>query len=842
MDGEAADGDADGFGDLKNLLQSPPHQPPGWPGFLQGSEDLVQRGGLFDDERLAFDVGTAVAEQVITQQAGRGDLQEGNALAPSGIARPETPLMAYVDRASFPGFLDESEFKCGQSPRRSDRPEAHLGVADQSPLSPGAVKLTPRHMDWEAQPSEPSSPVVAHFIPSSVTAAAARLPIASRFREEDWEADLLAWKKRYGCADSCSNLTTSPSESKPSVAEAYVSAPVPPSTGSTCAAVRPRSPVQAQDTANPGSTETAAAPASPPDDAERAMSTAQDTIVNPGVSNETEAAAAASPPAPPVDDAMPTEAQDDREVAVDSPVVGPEQVPPGRPDRPPSRRDKAQAIVVAKRVEAPDSQPMQSMYTKQDLEIATQTARSKAAGEDGWKSDFQEAALNVRDFFQDLRKSRHREKGRQATGPLWLHLAAQAKNLADQFDLDQLLEVLKLFCSVRYEDYELYMRLLGEVPHYVKKAGTEQLCQLARLLARRRLRERNYVDMVVAHLLHKVRVSEEGLTIRLLVKTANALAALECRSQPKFVEHFNRHFEHRIEELDEEMCCMVSPVFLVNYMSDALRRSFLKRCAEIQAGFSGEFAIRNLACIELALRKEQHSLVASLPSFVVRYLEKVRAQSEFDKWGSVVLPTTIAPDGPRGDDRHELSVALLRKAAGSKGNSTSDVFSSDMHRDVSACLTHLGIEHENGVVTGPYLLDIVAKDMVNPARRIVYEVNSPHHFFEGTKALVADKRLRHRLLGRLGHQLHMVNAADWRPLSAAAKMTFLLKIQQEQQDKHSEEYKQQAAANVNRAPVARPAKQREPLKLKSPKDDSKPPITVPVPPSLRQQLPQSVMA
>ncbi|CAL1163292.1 unnamed protein product [Cladocopium goreaui] len=77
-----------------------------------GSEDMVQRGGLFDDERLAFDVGSAVAEQVIAQQAGRGDLQDGNALAPTGIARPETPLMAYVDRASFPGFLDETEFKC----------------------------------------------------------------------------------------------------------------------------------------------------------------------------------------------------------------------------------------------------------------------------------------------------------------------------------------------------------------------------------------------------------------------------------------------------------------------------------------------------------------------------------------------------------------------------------------------------------------------------------------------------------------------------------------------------------------------------------------------------------
>lgn len=792
---------------------------------------MVQRGGLFDDERLAFDVGSAVAEQVIAQQAGRGDLQDGNALAPTGIARPETPLMAYVDRASFPGFLDETEFKCGQSPRRLDRPEANLGVADQSPLSPGAVKLTPRNMDWEAQPSEPSSPVVATFIPKSVTAAAARLPIASRFREEDWEADLLAWKKRYGCPEAAELP-----EERPAVAEASTASTVPafpafPSTPSVPSVPTAPAPAPSLPSAPPAPS-CASYAASAPGESQDTRKDVVDSVV-PDSSAE-----AQTPPAAPVSGSLAP-----ARIPLDPPV------PPGRPERPPSRKDRAQAIVVAKpqepSVEAlPDAGQKLASYTKEDLEIATQTARSKAAGEDGWKSDFQEAALGLRDFFQDLRKSRHREKGRQATGPLWLHLAAQAKNLADQFNLDQLLEVLKLFCSVRYEDYELYMRLLGEVPHYVKKATTEQLCQLARLLARRRLRERNYVDMVVAHLLHKVRVSEEGLTIRLLVKTANALAALECRSQPKFVEHFNRHFEHRIEELDEEMSCMVSPVFLVNYMSDALRRSFLKRCAEIQAGFSGEWPIRNLACMELALRKEQHSLVASLPSFVVRYLEKVKAQSEFDKWGSVVLPSTVAPDGPRGDDRHELSVALLRKAAGTKGNSTSDVFSSEMHRDVSACLTHLGIEHENGVVTGPYLLDIVAKDMVNPARRIIYEVNSPHHFYEGTKALVADKRLRHRLLGRLGHQLHMVNAADWRPLSAAAKMTFLLKIQQEQQDKHSEEYKQQAAANVNRAPLAlRPAaKQREPLKLKSPKDESKAPITVPVPPSLRQQIPQSVTA
>ena len=101
-------GEADRMKDLRELLQQPPHQPPGWPDFLQamswgfysvfsfvcmmvfdtwkdggnydmfwvltpfnfwifespspgrwakGSEELVQRGGLFDDERLLGPLG-----------------------------------------------------------------------------------------------------------------------------------------------------------------------------------------------------------------------------------------------------------------------------------------------------------------------------------------------------------------------------------------------------------------------------------------------------------------------------------------------------------------------------------------------------------------------------------------------------------------------------------------------------------------------------------------------------------------------------------------------------------------------------------------------------------------
>merc|ERR1712032_492448 len=422
----------------------------------------------------------------------------------------------------------------------------------------------------------------------------------------------------------------------------------------------------------------------------------------------------------------------------------------------------------------------------------------------------------------------------------WVHLSAQAKNLASSFDLSQLLEAMKLFCSVRYDDYELYMRLLGEVPHHIKQGTAVQLCELVRLLSRRRLRERNYVDMAAAHLLQKIRVTDDTLPARLLVKTANAFAALECRSQPKFVEHFLRHMEHRIEELDAELCGMVTPLFIANYMSDSLRRAYLRRCAEMQAGFQGPtYELRNLACTELVLRKEHHSFLVSMPAYVGRFLEKVKQHATFDKWGSVTLPPKAAPDGPKGAHAADMSLSLQHKASTATGGQRGDVFNSDMHRDVSACLTHLGIEHENGVLCGPYLLDIVALDMENPAKRIVYEINSPHHYYEGTRALIAEKRLRHRMLSRLGQKLHHVTADDWRALTAAQKMTFILKLQHAQQDLNSAEAKRQSVANTARTPL--PAlkldgvKQQETggLRLKSVRD-MRTPIRVPVPPSQRQ--------
>ncbi|CAE7588739.1 unnamed protein product [Symbiodinium natans] len=55
---------------------------------------------------------------------------------------------------------------------------------------------------------------------STFVRASQRLPIAARFHEEDWEAELLAWKKKYGCPDAvchepeeCAGAATEPETS-----------------------------------------------------------------------------------------------------------------------------------------------------------------------------------------------------------------------------------------------------------------------------------------------------------------------------------------------------------------------------------------------------------------------------------------------------------------------------------------------------------------------------------------------------------------------------------------------------------------------------------------------------
>lgn len=823
--------------------------PSGWPSFVSAAQSsattkIASRGGLFDDNQLTRQLADAT---YMPQTSPR-------------IQRPETPILAYVDRASMPGFVDTDE--CEFSYQQLDRDRKVQEISSWSP-----------------------EPV------TQVTTA------------EQWEADLIEWKRRYGCPDVLQDDGSSPDISVGAVSSAPLAPAgemnaLPPAleaaqdhslAGLVGASeesmtktdidllemsvspplhVSPALPVSPQPQTTTSILQSALGQSSgaslrnAADFLDQSQREDQAHEEERRMQERTIALQRAEEQSHRLREELQTlqRAEDDEsffgslatarriaeaEGANDDSFAGSETQPLALLDV--TQQAGGFAVAASPQIvpvppstsppsEARPGNSRYSEYTAQDLEVAAESALVRVKANGRLQGQFSEGGMQKRDLFMDMRKQREKDKGRQATGPLWVHLATKAKNLTNTMDLPEVLEALKLFASVRFEDYELYMRLLGEVPHYVAQATAAQLCELIRILARRRLRERNYVDMVAAHILHKIRVTDDALPPRHLVKTGNAFAALEIRSNPKFVEHFLRHMEHRLHELDGSLCCLVAPIFLDQYMNDALRRAYLCRCAETHAGFECPLEdARNIACIELILRKEHHSLVVSLPPHVHRYLDKVQRHAQFDKWGAVTIPISVAPDGPKGGERAEMSLALQHKAstADSAVGRQADVFSSDMHRDVSACLSHLGIDHENGVLAGPYLLDVVAMDMVTPSKRIVYEINSAHHYYEGTQQLTAEKRLRHRMIGRLGHKVHMVNVEDWSKISSAQKMTLMLKMQQTQQEQNFKEEKAKAATNAMRTPLpALQSAHSDTLRLKS-VGDLRQPIRVPVPPSVK---------
>jgi len=129
----------------------------------------------------------------------------------------------------------------------------------------------------------------------------------------------------------------------------------------------------------------------------------------------------------------------------------------------------------------------------------------------------------------------------------------------------------------------------------------------------------------------------------------------------------------------------------------------------------------------------------------------LRQRGAADQWGAVGFPTPAAND------------------AGMRGKSH-DFFSSEMHQEVSSCLSHVAVVHENGVPSGPFLLDIITTDK---ARRVIFEINAPQHYYEGSDRLLAQRRFRQRLLKYSGHHLHMVNAPAWTSLTKSEKVKLL---------------------------------------------------------------------
>jgi hypothetical protein len=121
-----------------------------------------------------------------------------------------------------------------------------------------------------------------------------------------------------------------------------------------------------------------------------------------------------------------------------------------------------------------------------------------------------------------------------------------------------------------------------------------------------------------------------------------------------------------------------------------------------------------------------------------------------------------------------------------------NVFSSAMHQDVSSCLDHLGILHENGVPAGPFLLDVCARNAEFPDHRIIFEVDDPSKYYLGTQIPTAEATFRHQLLARIGYQGINLAHFDWNHLSPAHRAKHLLDLYMTQSE--------QGAATQRRRP------------------------------------------
>lgn len=260
-----------------------------------------------------------------------------------------------------------------------------------------------------------------------------------------------------------------------------------------------------------------------------------------------------------------------------------------------------------------------------------------------------------------------------------------------------------------------------------------------------------------------------------LIQLGNSLSQLGAKHPPRFMDIFQEQLILAIPRLTAEECELVSPTFAMSQlMPDALRRSFLERCAKVDAGKSldapacgqtlgaapdiaqyqrdtslrrrREKNFRNIYIIEASIRKETFSFFSSLPADVRAYFDRVHADA-----------TSL---------QHEGTSALTAQ--------------------IAAVLDQLGVQCDTKRLAGPLGLHIVAKATNQNSEwvEIVYECSDATAFYAvrqddkgAAPQYTATTKLRHRLLQRLGVQLTHIDIWEWQQMSEAQRVNYMVKIQ-----------------------------------------------------------------
>merc|ERR1719387_2548958 len=422
------------------------------------------------------------------------------------------------------------------------------------------------------------------------------------------------------------------------------------------------------------------------------------------------------------------------------------------------------------------------------------------------------------EVFQKLEDVKRRKALGERVSPVLLKdIAAQAKPLFPGMHLDSLVRALQLFTSARHEDHDLYLRILGEIPVQVRGISPETLTTCLRVLSRLRLHEETYLELFSMEAMNMIRAGrrpnaraprrapnpsrkfaaatgpqgegtgpapvppstppQEALapfSATQLIQIGNALSQLGAKHPTRFLDVFQEQLAVAIPRLTEEECELINPTLALSpLMPDSLRRAFLERCAQVDAGrhllSSGTHAqtavpdipqyqheteyrrrrikyLRNIYIIEASVRKETFSFFSSLPAEVRGYLDRLRDETAM-----------IQHEGPAA-------------------------FASQ----IAAVLDQLGVSCDMRRMVGPLSLHVVAK-ATNPraeCEEVVYECNDAASFYAvrqddkgAAPQHTACAKLRHRLLQRLGIQLTHISIWEWQQLSEAQRVNYMVKLQ-----------------------------------------------------------------
>mmetsp|Transcript_85717 Transcript_85717/g.135367 ORF Transcript_85717/g.135367 Transcript_85717/m.135367 type:complete len:830 (+) Transcript_85717:68-2557(+) len=414
-------------------------------------------------------------------------------------------------------------------------------------------------------------------------------------------------------------------------------------------------------------------------------------------------------------------------------------------------------------------------------------------------------------IFKRLEDAKHLKRLGEKTSPVTLkNIAQEAIPLFPGMPLEILVRALRLFTSARYEDHDLYLRILGEIPVQLRGISPEMLVECVRILWRLRLHEDTYLELFSMEAMNMIRAKRrptpraprrppvlrgtDAITSTIgnsgpvptpplmegpapfnaeqLIHLGNCLSRLGAKHPTRFMEIYQEQLAAAIPRLTAEECELVCPTLAMSQlMHDPLRRAFLERCAQVEAGkplasddmvasAAPDIAqyqlhadrrrrraknLRNIYIIEASVRKETFSFFSSLPQEIRIYL----------------------------DHLHANAVHLEHEGA--------TTFSSQ----VAVVLDQLGVSCETNRMSGPLGLHVVAK-ATNPradCQEIIYECSDTSAFYRlrpdkgAVPELTAWSKIRHRLLQRLGVQLTHISIWEWQQMSEAQRVNYMVKVQ-----------------------------------------------------------------